>query len=514
MPDTNNNNERIDSKINDNSSDYLLTDDYDNSEDTNDSIDDYNNHNNSTNYDDTGAEESDLIGTGDDIDNNDDEEDTDYEANDEPTECSPADALRGLNISRLLPVDYESLKQEPRVKIVKHFNETWDRFLRAFRWEHQIYGLKEFRDVYQYLRGMAYELSFDIQLEPQCMAAVSRVLQALIREEIWAFKFFDSQSHPIPTGFWGGIITTFGEYDQCVDIKSPAEEEDNNNNNMIAGQYCLLRLIMPYPLRETYDPTFESNVFATQLKNFTRKYGFGNYAELNPILKITEYLNMRDGKFFEFGICIPDKCNPRDIENEFNRILYPFLRIPVEIPERTCIIKDRPLNLDRYQIFAIFIFITSIILVSLGTSYELYHKYLKCRLLSKQHTVPKNNNDKQLPVLNNKLLLCFSMITNTRQLCANKSNTINQFASINTTKLLVSVWLLAAHTYLFTAHSFVLKRFNESVPLQLFHANRYVFVRAKQLAIDTFMVASQWSHLARVRPIFSTGLSGYQCFII
>ena len=76
---------------------------------------------------------------------------------------------------------------------------------------------------------------------------------------------------------------------------------------------------MPYPLVESYDPSFEDNVFAAKLKNFTKTYGFDGYSAVNPILKITEYLNMRKGKFFEFGICIPDKCRPKDIEKEINR---------------------------------------------------------------------------------------------------------------------------------------------------------------------------------------------------
>ena len=81
----------------------------------------------------------------------------------------------------------------------------------------------------------------------------------------------------------------------------------------------MMKLLMPYPLTENYDPSFEDNVFAAKVKNFTNRHGFGGYAEVNPILKLTEYLNMRKGKFLEFGICIPDKCQPKDIEKEVNR---------------------------------------------------------------------------------------------------------------------------------------------------------------------------------------------------
>ncbi|CAG2120250.1 unnamed protein product, partial [Medioppia subpectinata] len=229
--------------------------------------------------------------------------------------CTPLDALQGLNISDFLPEDYESLKSEPRHRVVRHFDETWGRFQRFFKWEHRLYDNPDLKAVANYLLGLAYELSYDFALEPECSLAITSLLQGLNRKEIWAFKFIDSQPHPMPTGFWGGIISELGQYDQCLDIQSPRDDRGQT----VAGQYCMLQFVLPYPLVSSYDRTFEDNPFATQLKNFTEKYGFGGYSAVNPMLKLTEYLNMRNGKFFEFGICIPDKCHPKDIEKEFNR---------------------------------------------------------------------------------------------------------------------------------------------------------------------------------------------------
>ena len=110
-------------------------------------------------------------------------------------------------------------------------------------------------------------------------------------------------------------------------------------------------------------------------------------------------------------------------------------------------------------------------LVLLSTSYELFNKYMR----KGEHKI-------------NKVIRSFSAIQSTSKLLADNDD--GKFASVNTVKLLVAIWFVSAHTYFFTAHSFVLKRFNYSVPLQLFHENRYFFVRAKQLGVDTFMLAS------------------------
>ncbi|CAG2169928.1 unnamed protein product, partial [Oppiella nova] len=384
------------------------------------------------------------------------EDSDDYELEEGQGGCTALEALKELNITEFLPEDYEELKSEPRVKIVNHFDDTWGRFLRAFRWEHRLYSQKDVKQLRLQTGAQVYG-----RYDTTPTGAVPRGDLGL-------------QSHPVPTGFWGGIISEFGEYDQCLDIKSPPHE-----GHTISGQYCMLRLIMPYPLIESYDKSFEDNVFANQLRNFTKKYGFDKYSEVNPILKITEYLNMRKGKFFEFGICFPDVCSPQDIEKEFNRIciIYPLLRIPVEINEWTCSVRDRPIKLDGFQIFSIVTFTTLTALVVMSTSHELYHKHLRQKLFATQ---------KQPKLAANRLLRSFSVIYNTRQLCEDKCR---RFQAVNTIKLLVALQMVSAHTYLFTAHSFALKRFNTSVPLQLFHDNRYFFVRAKQLGIDTFMVS-------------------------
>lgn len=110
-------------------------------------------------------------------------------------------------------------------------------------------------------------------------------------------------------------------------------------------------------------------------------------------------------------------------------------------------------------------------LVGLSTAHQLYNQCI-ARDGRTQH----------------RLLRSFSALHSTGKLLATRDN--ERFAAVNTVKLVVAVWFVAAHTYFFTAHSFVLKRFNNTVPLQLFYENRYFFVRAKQLGVDSFMLAT------------------------
>jgi hypothetical protein len=49
--------------------------------------------------------------------------------------------------------------------------------------------------------------------------------------------------------FAEGIQSRFGEYDECLEIRSPRNGE---NATIFKEQYCLLKLILPFPPVESY----------------------------------------------------------------------------------------------------------------------------------------------------------------------------------------------------------------------------------------------------------------------
>ena len=118
----------------------------------------------------------------------DDEEEDDDEDYSESGECTALEVVKNLNISEFLPDDHEQLKSESMAKIVPHFDDTWGRFERAFRWEHKLYFQKDLKELFQYFFGLAYEYTYDFNLEPECAAAVKQLFDGLVEEQIWAFK--------------------------------------------------------------------------------------------------------------------------------------------------------------------------------------------------------------------------------------------------------------------------------------------------------------------------------------
>lgn len=103
----------------------------------------------------------------------------------------------------------------------------------------------------------------------------------------------------VPSGVKAGVMTSYGEYDQCLAIKSPQTYE--NDTDFIYGKYCLVR---PYF-------SFEK---ITQLMNEESEEG------MNQVKLLLTY-NMFADKFyvFHYGLCIPSKCTLNDLQNVINK---------------------------------------------------------------------------------------------------------------------------------------------------------------------------------------------------
>jgi len=171
----------------------------------------------------------------------------------------------------------------------------------------------------------------------------------------------------IPTsGFADGVQSSFGEYDECLNIKSQNSED---NNNVFTGQYCLLKLILPYPEKEdtSQNQTIElGSRYANEM----------NLQKLFTVKALIERLNLWNGTVFRFGICIPSVCSAHEIENMLNKsrlsliflkismlfilimflyylkiVLFPITRLPLEVGPK-CQIKDEAILLDSYQIIS------------------------------------------------------------------------------------------------------------------------------------------------------------------
>jgi len=106
-----------------------------------------------------------------------------------------------------------------------------------------------------------------------------------------------------------GVQSSFGEYDECLNIESPKKK----NNPIIRGKYCLLTLILPYPSIDSYK---EGEPIVKQ--EFSLKGGY-NLPKLSTVRNMIEGLNLSNGTIYYFGICVPHVCTAHEIEDTINK---------------------------------------------------------------------------------------------------------------------------------------------------------------------------------------------------
>ena len=123
----------------------------------------------------------------------------------------------------------------------------------------------------------------------------------------------DSMGSFPPSGFAEGVLSDFGEYDECLSVKSP---ETEHKDTVISGRYCLMKIILPYPNKEDMmndqilneeikiDPKFKANEI--DLQRLTLK-------------TIVETLNIVSGTIYRMGVCMPSTCAPEEIEDIVNK---------------------------------------------------------------------------------------------------------------------------------------------------------------------------------------------------
>jgi len=122
-----------------------------------------------------------------------------------------------------------------------------------------------------------------------------------------------------PPGFAEGVLADFGEYDECLDIKSPV----NRKNPLLKGQYCLMKVILPFP---TKDSVNQSENVDRQL-DFNAKLADGLDLKQITIKGVIEALNIVQGAIYRLGICIPSNCKPHEVERMLNRSKFLHIRI-------------------------------------------------------------------------------------------------------------------------------------------------------------------------------------------
>jgi len=111
----------------------------------------------------------------------------------------------------------------------------------------------------------------------------------------------------IPSGVTEGCVSDFGEYEQCLDIESPMYYKTS-----IRGQYCLMKVIIPYE-NKVYEESEMKLDFS--IENLT----LNNLSQDSISFLFNRVLRATEGATFHIGICVPSTCSPEELENVANQ---------------------------------------------------------------------------------------------------------------------------------------------------------------------------------------------------
>ena len=114
--------------------------------------------------------------------------------------------------------------------------------------------------------------------------------------------FFDS-------GILRGSLSSLGQYDECLSIKSPIYNDEQIQQ--IKGKYCLANLILPLPKYGSYNQSDFQNIDSTIPASHQINMGL-----------FVNTLNIMGGTLYSFGICIPNTCRAEDVENVLNKCMF------------------------------------------------------------------------------------------------------------------------------------------------------------------------------------------------
>ena len=132
---------------------------------------------------------------------------------------------------------------------------------------------------------------------------------------IYFLKVIDATGK-IPSGLSNGVLTSFGDYDQCLNVVSP--EHVGPSMEPIRGKYCLVR---PYIAIRALEQLENITGFSF-LNNKTNSILMKDWKKNMNLIKVLATFNVRSNdKFYLFhhGVCISSKCSITDLQNIINK---------------------------------------------------------------------------------------------------------------------------------------------------------------------------------------------------
>ena len=122
-----------------------------------------------------------------------------------------------------------------------------------------------------------------------------------------------------------GHMSSFGEFDQCIKIKSaPIEQLEDSAPRYIYGRYCQAQLRIKLPDERLYKAEWKSTLrehpLFNQALDFMKTLGFVrfNMYNINLVKTMLQAVPTLNNNVGHYGVCFPNSCSAEDIQNIFN----------------------------------------------------------------------------------------------------------------------------------------------------------------------------------------------------
>ncbi|XP_054163306.1 nose resistant to fluoxetine protein 6-like [Oppia nitens] len=250
-------------------------------------------------------------------------------------------------------------------------------------------------------------------ISQDCTGSLFKTILSFKKQELWAVKFMDSMGK-LPSGFLEGTVTSFGNVDECLDIDVP----DDGYDEAFHGKYCWLYLRPELPRK----PDIVRH--NQQIFNLS-----GTPAEGTVFEHISEvFSGIYSVGAIRQGICIPSNCRRDDITPFLVQFTKPYkLRPQLSIK---CMSKHELTELNTHQIVSISLLTVMTFLLIIGSlSY-----------------ICLNDGKRKLYT---KLVQCWSVQQNYKQLTASPSKSSRHMSAIHGIRVLTIVWTTINHNYTF-----------------------------------------------------------------
>ncbi len=106
----------------------------------------------------------------------------------EENDCTAEQFLNNLNFTNFLPDDYESLRNEKISRNVLHINQTYQKFKRLENYVQKLSRNEDLSKIFNLIHSRAYEMVYELDLQPECLSSLLRIATAMREKKIWALK--------------------------------------------------------------------------------------------------------------------------------------------------------------------------------------------------------------------------------------------------------------------------------------------------------------------------------------